>query len=230
MIPGWGSFEAYPNRDSVPYANLYGLDQIPDLKRGTLRKEGYCKRWAVFVLAGMTDDETQIHFPKGATYFDFLKTFFPEVREDDYSYFLAFAGDSKIAQEILDLGFYAQKPVLLERNVGTPADFLTDLIVKKWPLKKEDKDLVVMLHEFQYLFNDIEYQAVMSFGIKGIDSNQTAMAQTVGLPLGIVAKQLFLGKVTQKGLLLPLKADFYKPVLEEISKYGVVFQVATQPN
>lgn len=228
-VPGWGNFEAYPNRDSIPYARLYGLEGIRDLKRGTLRKPGYCERWSRFVLAGMTDDETQLQFPAGASYFDFLKTFFPGIEEDDFSAFFDFVNDEIVANDILEMGFRKQDSVQLERISGTPADFLLDLIVKKWVLNESDQDLVVMLHEFRYLIDNVEYQTLASFGLKGTDATHTAMAKTVGLPLGMVAKQLFLQNIPQKGILLPLHATLYNPVLKELSELGLVFQITTRP-
>ena len=122
-----------------------------------------------------------------------------------------------------------QNSVPLERNSGTPADFLLDLIVKKWVLNESDQDLVVMLHEFCYLLDNVEFQTLASFGLKGTDATHTAMAKTVGLPLGMVAKQLFLQNIPQKGILLPLHTTLYKPVLKELASLGLIFQVTTQP-
>jgi saccharopine dehydrogenase-like NADP-dependent oxidoreductase len=34
--------EGYPNRDSVPYKELYGLEGCRKLIRGTLRYQGFC--------------------------------------------------------------------------------------------------------------------------------------------------------------------------------------------
>ncbi len=229
QVPGWGRFEAYPNRDSIPYARLYGLEGIKDLKRGTLRKPGYCERWNHFVKAGMTDDETHLQYPEGATCFDFLKTFFPGIDEDDFTDFFAFVNDETVANDILDMGFRKHNLMLLQRNSGSPADFLLDLIVKNWVLNESDQDLVVMLHEFRYVIDNIEYQTLASFGLKGSDATYTAMAKTVGLPLGMVAKQLFLQNIPQKGILLPLHTTLYKPVLKELADLGLVFQVTTQP-
>jgi saccharopine dehydrogenase-like NADP-dependent oxidoreductase len=177
----------------------------------------------------MTDDETQLQFSDGATYFDFLKTFFPGISENDFSDFFDFVNDETVANDILDLGFRKQNLVPLERNSGTPADFLLDLIVKNWVLNESDQDLVVMLHEFCYLLDNVEYQTLASFGLKGTDAIHTAMAKTVGLPLGMVAKQLFLQNIPQKGILLPLHTTLYKPVLKELASLGLIFQVTTQP-
>ena len=55
-IPGYGYFEGYANRDSLKYMNLYGLEGIKTLYRGTFRRPGFCRAWDIFVQLGATDD------------------------------------------------------------------------------------------------------------------------------------------------------------------------------
>jgi hypothetical protein len=50
------------------------------------------------------------------------------------------------------------------------------------------------------------------------------MAQTVGLPLAIAAKLILEGKLTSKGLHIPIAKEIYEPVLEELSKLDIIFQ------
>jgi len=116
------------------------------------------------------------------------------------------------------------------RSSGTPADFLLDLIVQAWPLNPMDNDIVVMLHSF--VFEDdkgMKHRKNAWFGLKGEDSLHTAMARTVGLPLGIVTKLLLNSCISQKGLVLPLKSDIHQPVLKELSGYGISFQQESFP-
>lgn len=228
-IEGWGDFEAYPNRDSVPYAAVYGLSDVLDLKRGTLRKKGFCERWNIFVRAGMTDEEFPVELPDNATWFDFLQTFFPTIRPDNVADFVAFCGDEQIAWDILNMGFLNEKPLPAGLNGKTSAEFLLELIVQNWPLHEQDKDLVVMLHEFWYELDGKKFRITSSFGLEGDSALHTAMAKTVGLPLGIMAKMVLHGKVTQKGLALPLQTNTYEPVLKELQKFGVHFRETTQP-
>ena len=56
----YGQFEAYANRDSLSYREVYKLNNIPTLFRGTLRKPGYCEAWDLFVQMGMTDDSYEM--------------------------------------------------------------------------------------------------------------------------------------------------------------------------
>jgi saccharopine dehydrogenase (NADP+, L-glutamate forming) len=228
-VNGWGLFEAYPNRDSVPYAEIYGIPTVANLKRGTLRKSGFCKRWNAFVQLGMTDDDTILQFPEGSSYFDFIVVFLPEFLKTGFAALEFFTGDSEIAMDLFKMGFDPENPMILKRKIGTSADFLLDLIVENWRLKTNDKDLVVMVHEFEYSLDGFDYQLIASLGLEGKNASNTAMAQTVGLPLGICAKLLLNNQIAQKGLLLPLRKEIYKPILKELSEYGLHFkEVATR--
>src|SRR5690606_34674469 len=53
-ISGLGDFEVYPNRDSLKYRFVYGLDNVKSMLRGTIRRPGYCKAWDGFVQLGIT--------------------------------------------------------------------------------------------------------------------------------------------------------------------------------
>lgn len=228
-VEGWGSFEGYANRDSLPYRELYGLHQVQTLLRGTLRKPGFCQRWNVLLQLGLTDDTTQIQLPESADYSHLMEVFLPGFRKSPFDTLLAATGDEILTKDILDLGFGGPNPEKITRNQGTPADYLQDLIVKKWVLNPSDMDLVVMQHCFEFSIENIDYQTISSFGIKGKDSVHTAMAKTVGLPLGMVAKQILNKKIQQKGLLLPLQRNIYEPVLIELAGFGLQFSTVSRP-
>lgn len=227
-IPGWGDFEAYPNRDSIPYRETYGLRRVETLKRGTLRKKGFSSRWNLFVQSGMTDESVTLQYREGSDYRDFLNTFFPGPEPEND--FLRFAGKEDLAHDVLAMMMPSGICRKLKRLKGSPADFLLDLIEDCWKLGKNDKDLVVMLHEFEFQdVNGAKFLKNAWFGLEGKDSLHTAMAKTVGLPLGILSKLVLNACISQKGLALPLKHEFYYPILKELSVLGVQFQQTTRP-
>jgi saccharopine dehydrogenase (NADP+, L-glutamate forming) len=227
-IPGWGEFEAYPNRDSIPYRAIYGLNKIETLKRGTLRKQGFSRRWNLFVRSGMTDEIVSFEFAEGSDYGDYLRTFFPSSSpEKDFS---DFAGEKEISDDVLDMFKISGNYRKLKRLKGSPADFLLDLIEDCWKLGRNNKDLVVMLHELEFL--DVNGSKILRkawFGLEGEDSLHTAMAKTVGLPLGILSKLMLKSCISQKGLALPLRHEFYYPILKELTQLGVRFQHISKP-
>ena len=54
--------------------------------------------------------------------------------------------------------------------------------------------MIVMLHEIEYTINGKRNSIHSSLVVKGDDSIHTAMAKTVGLPLGIAAKLILNGQ------------------------------------
>src|SRR5690606_21717443 len=96
---GVGDFEGYPNRDSLSYRQIYGLEGISTMIRGTLRRAGYCKAWNVFVQLGMTDDSCQMEMPQGSTLKQFLNAFLPVQAQ--------LSVEEKLAEMIPDLDFPA---------------------------------------------------------------------------------------------------------------------------
>lgn len=228
QVPGWGEFEAYPNRDSIPYRELYGLHGVKSLKRGTLRKAGFAARWNTIVQSGMTDENVQLQFDSDADYLDYLRVFFPDQTPE--AGFRKFANSEAVSQDVLDLFLIDGKFRKLKRFSGNPSNFLLDLIVEAWPLNPDDKDLVVMLHSFQYSdSNGKKFRKNAWMGLKGDDSLHTAMAKTVGLPLGIASKLILNSCISQKGLVLPHRSDIFIPVLKELSEFGIDFQQTIYP-
>ena len=59
--------------------------------------------------------------------------------------------------------------------------------------------------------------------VKGQDQLHTAMAKTVGLPLGIAAKLIMEEKIKLAGLHIPVVPEIYQPVLEELEKHSIKF-------
>jgi len=91
-------------------------------------------------------------------------------------------------------------------------------------LMQHDKDMIVMLHEFEYTVNGQPSTVNSSLIVKGENSLHTAMAKTVGLPLGIAAKLILNGTITSTGLHIPIVKEIYEPVLKELELHGVEFE------
>lgn len=127
----------------------------------------------------------------------------------------------------LKLLFYLgmdDKNTLVNKGVISAADLLQFALEQKLVLQPKDKDMIVMLHEIAYELNGATHEVKSSLVVKGNNSKHTAMAKTVGLPLGIAAKLILNGTITDKGLNIPIAASIYKPVLQELRKEGIVFE------
>ena len=112
---------------------------------------------------------------------------------------------------------------LINKGKCSAADVLQHVIERKLALGIEDKDMVVMVHEIEYKIDGVSSTVISSLMVKGEDSSHTAMAKTVGLPLGIAAKLVLEGKITETGLHIPITAGIYEPVLKELENYGISF-------
>ena len=60
--------------------------------------------------------------------------------------------------------------------------------------------------------------------MKGENEIDTAMAKLVGLPMGIFVKLVMEGRISSKGVNIPVMKEVYEPVLKELEEFGVVFR------
>jgi len=216
-----GKFEAYANRDSLSYREVYGLKNIPTLLRGTLRRPGYCESWDLFVELGMTDDSYQMDV-SGMTYHDFLNSFMREANNTSQEHLKSHFGISETVLTKFDwLGFFGDTKI--ELQMATPAQVLQNILESKWTLGVNDKDMVVMQHQFVYELEGSEHELHSSFVTFGEDQTYTGMAKTVGLPVGVATKLILKGVIKGEGVKVPVSEEIYNPVLAELEKFGIEF-------
>jgi saccharopine dehydrogenase-like NADP-dependent oxidoreductase len=225
-IEGYGAFEGYANRDSLSYRSIYGLDNIPTIYRGTLRRVGFSKAWNVFVQLGMTDDSYKMEKSEGLTPRTFLNSFLPfkEVTsvENKLRKYFTFE-DEEMYQKFEWLGIF-ENDVPFGIPNASPAQLLESILSKKWKLEKGDKDMLVMFHEFVSELNGKRERITSSMVSIGEDQTYTAMSNTVGLPVAICAKMILTGTIKLKGVHLPVLRSIYDPILDELEEYGIKFE------
>lgn len=224
QIDGYGNFDGYANRDSLSYRSAYGLENIPTMLRGTLRMPGYCSAWNIFVKLGWTDDSYKIENSHKLTYAQLLDAFLPESNQNlkkRLADFMQLPEDADEIKKVEWLEIFTDKKIKTEN--GTPAQILQELLEEKWLLKKDDKDMIVMQHLFEYIINGNKHRITSSLIAKGDDQIYTAMAKTVGLPAAIAVKMILLNQLNLKGVKIPTDKTIYKPVLEELKSFGINF-------
>jgi saccharopine dehydrogenase-like NADP-dependent oxidoreductase len=223
-ITNMGTFDGYANRDSLKYQRAYGLDNAQTIFRGTLRKSGFCEAWHAFVMLGMTDDSYKIEVNPNTSLRAFTNSFLPYdpqlSLEEKICRELQIKIDSEVFKKLEWLELFSER-TLIPINSGSPAEILQAILEKKWLLLPDDKDMIVMWHRFVYELNGRKWEKHSWLRVIGKNAVETAMAQTVGLPLGIGVKLLAQGKIAQKGVLMPLTPEFYTPILKELKNYGI---------
>jgi len=206
-IPPLGSYAWYPNRDSLSYIPVYGLESTLTFIRTTLRHPAFCQAWKNLVKSGLTDDQKVI--PASAKSFaDWSKPLLPFIDESNRNMYA-------------QLGLFTAEP--LPPGQDRSAKILQFLLEKNWKMQESDRDMILMLHEFEYELNHEHHFLKSQLIVKGENALRTAMAKTVGLPLGIAAKLILEGKICLQGLHIPIIPEIYEPVLKELAQEGIRF-------
>jgi saccharopine dehydrogenase-like NADP-dependent oxidoreductase len=288
-VPGGEVLCWYPNRDSLSYIPIYGLEGSATFIRTTLRHPDFIYGWKNVIDLNLTD-EKQSYQTDGKTLADFFKQ---HMDQNGFSEWLEqklhdqFDSTKGLLAELVNLVELEQKAAqkgveaveefmvvddqgdlkqididdlkvnaaatladkmhdasltlkqlfylgmddeqtVLNRGKCSAADVLQFALEKKLGLGPEDKDMVIMLHEIEFEKDGEKYKSTSTLVLKGEDEQQTAMAKTVGLPLGIAAKLILNGAIDVRGLRIPVIKEIYEPVLEELRSEGIEFMEQRQ--
>jgi saccharopine dehydrogenase-like NADP-dependent oxidoreductase len=221
-LPGLSDYAWYPNRDSLSYMPLYALTDTNTFIRTTLRHSSFCKGWQILVELGLTDSTDWEFITNLTTYQEWIDT--KLITTGEAGNWTSFK--SKLEKPLQDqMNMLELDSILpLPEGIRSSADILQKILEKKWVLQPEDKDMIVMQHEIEYTDKTHQHKKITSsLIVKGIDQERTAMAKTVGLPLGIAAKLILNGVIKAKGLKIPIEKEIYEPVLKELQLAGIEF-------
>lgn len=218
--------ESYPNRDSLVFIEPYGLQNAQTVYRGTLRYENYCQSWNLLVHLGLCNNYTEIELSENETKMSFLSKFVQGASgsnlELQTTKILGVDVGSKPFQNLKWLGLFTNEKISLSGK-QTAAAVLQSILEEKWKLKEGDKDRVVMVHEMIYELAGKQYLATAVLDRNG-NENHTAMAETVGLPIGIAARMILKNQIELVGVVRPVMKEIYEPVLAELAILGVSFK------
>ncbi|MGZ0015982.1 saccharopine dehydrogenase family protein [Yeosuana sp. AK3] len=231
-IDGFGRFEVYANRDSLKYQQVYGLEAVKTLYRGTMRRVGFSRAWNMFVMLGMTDDSYVVDDSENMSYRDFVNAFLPYSPSDSvelkFRHALKIDQDDIVWDKLLELDIFSPtKMVALKK--ATPAQILEKILMDSWTLAKDDKDMIVMYHKFGYELDGKKHQIDATMVTLGEDQTFTAMAKTVGLPVAIATLAILNGTITTPGVQIPITKEVYDPILKELVRFGISFNEKEVP-
>lgn len=231
-IEGYGTFEAYANRDSLKYREAYGLEDALTLFRGTMRRVGFSKAWQMFVILGMTDDSYSIENSEGMSYREFVNLFLPYSPTDSVElkmrHYLKIDQDDIMWGKLLELDLFNPSKKIPLKN-ATPAQMLQYILEDSWTLKEDEKDMIVMYHKFGYELNGKKKQIDANMVVIGENRAYTAMSKTVGLPVAMATLLILNKKITTPGVQIPILKEVYGPILKELKNYGISFKEYDKP-
>jgi saccharopine dehydrogenase-like NADP-dependent oxidoreductase len=221
-IPGQGDYEAYPNRDSMSYIDVYGLQGIQTIYRGTLRNMGWCDCLYNFGKLGLLSlDEIDA---RGKTYADLMRSLAGASEGEDLTAAtarkLGIPKESYPIRNLEWLGMFSSQKLGAERI--SPLDAMGNLMYEKLAFRPGERDMLVLFHDFHAEFPDGKQEWIVSelidYGIPGGDSS---MSRTVSLPAAIGVDMILTGRITATGVLRPVTPNIYNPVLDELAQLNI---------
>jgi saccharopine dehydrogenase-like NADP-dependent oxidoreductase len=221
-------FEGYPNRDSLPYAETYGITSTRTMFRGTLRNQGWCPTLKKVAELGLLE-ETRMDL-SGLSYAQFMAKLIgkqsPRGVKQAVARKLGLDPGNFIVANLEWLGLFTSAP--LPTGCTSALDVLTATMLAKMSYAPGERDLLILQHQFVAAYPDHREKirsTMIDFGIPGGDSS---MNRTVGLPAAVGVRLILEGKVTSRGVLVPVLPEIYEPALVELERLGIQFSEKTE--
>ena len=229
-VKGTGAFENYPNRNSIPYKEIYGLKHAQTVYRGTFRMTGWCETIRAIVALGWLSEEPLKGFT-GKTYGDLTRHLIGVKPKDDLpqmtAKYLGLKPYAAILKRLQWLGLFGDEPLPVDKN--NPLDYLNVLTLQKMSMGPHERDMVVMHHEFIAEYKTKKEYITSTLVDYGIPDGDTSVARTVALPAAIAVKMILNKQITLTGVHIPVIPEIYNPILDELEGLGITFKEKTEP-
>lgn len=204
-VAPFGELESYPNGDSLPYAEKYGLGSASTVFRGTFRWPGWCETWSAIAELGWLSETNPLELPTSAE----LQSRLGPARRP-------------IADRLTWLGLVRNEGSP-PRTIAAPLNFLVERMDQRLNFAPGEIDLVVLRDELHVV--DAKGKAktreatIVEYGTPGKD---TAMAKLVGVPAGVAASRILEGSIDAVGVHIPVEPKLVRGFLEDLAHTGVV--------
>ncbi|PIQ07636.1 MAG: saccharopine dehydrogenase [Ignavibacteriales bacterium CG18_big_fil_WC_8_21_14_2_50_31_20] len=227
-VDGIGKLEAYPNRDSVMYQDVFELKNVKTMIRGTLRYPGYSELWSQIVKLGMPNEVVEIPKLSEMTYREYTEMFVPKTAnsvnlEDRVADFLKISPTGVIMDKLKWLGLFDNK--VIGGNVKSSTEVMQKILNEKLPLPAGKRDMVILMHilEAEFPNTNTRKKYVSTLVDYGKQNGITSIAKTVGAPAAIAAKLILLGELNITGTHIPTHQLIYTKVLKELETLKLKF-------
>jgi saccharopine dehydrogenase (NADP+, L-glutamate forming) len=225
-VAGLGTMEVYPNRDSLLYKELYHLEYVKTLFRGTFRNPGWCETMEKIVQLGFLDNTARPDIT-GKTVREITAMLIQRTADENVEKYAAkylhIHLDSLIMRRLEWLGLLDNDPV--QAGPAALLDILVQKMVEKMSYQPNERDMVVLQHDFTAEYRDGAQEKISSLLVDyGNSDGDSSMSRTVGLPAAIAAKLILQGKVKLTGVHIPVIPQLYLPVLAELQQMGIKFK------
>jgi len=219
-IPEIGKLEVYPNRDSMPYIEKYGIRGTKTMFRGTLRYPGWCDLLYSISRLGLLNTEEKDF--RGMSYKTFMVSLINTKNGDirgECAKYLNINRNSEILDKIEWLGLFSDDNIQTEK--GGNIDVLVEKLLEKLSYKDGERDMVILKDEFIAQYPEKQEKIVSTLVDFGVAGKDTAIARTVSLPAAVAVKLIIEGEIKEKGVHIPTKPEIYESVLRELKTLGI---------
>jgi saccharopine dehydrogenase-like NADP-dependent oxidoreductase len=220
-------YEGYPNRDSVPYMDLYGIKGAETMFRGTLRNLGWCNTLSKISDLGLLDEAPRDDL-EGLTWAQLTRKLVGTAASGgdgelkaDLATKLGVEPGAKVVSDLEWLGAFSDEP--LPAGQKAPIDILCARMLEKMLYEPGERDMLILRHEFEAQYPDRAEKITSIMVDFGIPNGYTSMARTVGLPAAIAVRLIMEDKIDLTGVVAPVMPELYEPVLEELEALGIRF-------
>lgn len=224
-VPGFGELEAYPNRNSVPYRDIYDIPDTKTMFRGTLRYPGWCVTMKKIADMGLLNDE-KIYDLKDKTYAEFMMKLLSAAPKNELKEKLAqlweLPENSDAINRIEWIGLLGDEKIGLDE--GTSMDVFCKILLDKLKYKTGEVDMLIMHHEFIAQYEGKKQNITSTMIDYGVPNGDSSMSRTVGLPAAIAVKMILNGVINETGVLIPSKPEIYEPILDELEDMNISFK------
>ncbi|MFH1213985.1 MAG: saccharopine dehydrogenase C-terminal domain-containing protein [Candidatus Neomarinimicrobiota bacterium] len=224
------AFETYPNRNSLPYIETYGLKDTRTMFRGTIRNIGWCDTLFCIAKLGLLSDEKRSDLA-GLTFDGLTRKLVMakpgESTRATLKRHLGMDATDKVLTDLEWLGLTSSET--LPVTDPTLLDVMTARFLEKMSYAPRERDMIVLYHEFMAEYPGKKEKitsTLVDFGIPGGDSS---MARTVSLPAAIATRLILKGKIKLTGVLAPVMPEVYNPVLDELETMDIICKEQTFP-
>ncbi len=219
-FPEVEDMHVYPNRDSLPYIDIYGIPEVKTMFRGTFRYKNWCEALDLLKALNLTGyDELDL---EGKTYAQVtaeINGFETSNLKEEIKLKFNIDDDHVGLKAIEWLGVLENKRVPLEK--GSAFDLISDLMIEKMMMGDSERDMVIMQHIFNITKATGEKETIISRMLDYGNADYTSIARTVALPAAIGAKMILDGEITDTGVHIPIKKSIYKPILNKLEALGI---------
>ncbi|MBS3793541.1 MAG: saccharopine dehydrogenase NADP-binding domain-containing protein [Candidatus Thorarchaeota archaeon] len=227
-IPGLGTFEGYPNRDSISYIDIYSIPETKTMIRGTLRYPGWCRTLKAITDLGLLSLEEQDF--DGMTYYGLVSDLTGSPQNNlrtAVSELVNLEPNDSVLDRLEWLGLFDEKTI--PKDTKTPLDALCNLFEQKLQYGPNERDMIVMRHQFIVNYDNKKEEITSTLIDYGHPGGDSSMSRTVALPVAIASHMILENEINLEGVFRPTLPDIYEPILNELEKHDIEFEEHRKP-